>query len=190
MGAGSMFGAIAGSLLTRHLGKIVTNPINMRVYRNAIDFKLPERLRNKAIIKFFQVFGEEINELDKELAQMEEAAIRKETLDSVKGGAAATIIKEGFKDVKEGIGGAIQSIKPDWMGQQSSVNMPTQLPQTGETEVATAGFGGGTPAPGSMLGGTSQLNAPAAAALYTGDTDAALAAQYSASKGGLMSLRR
>jgi len=189
MGAGSMFGAIAGSLLTRHLGKIVTNPINMRVYRNAIDFKLPERLRNKAIIKFFQVFGEEINELDKELAQMEEAAIRKETLDSVKGGAAATIVKEGLKDVKEGIGGVIESIKPDWMGQQSRVQMPTQLPTTGETEVATAGFGGGTPAPGSILRGTSQLNAPAAQALYTGDTDAALAAQY-ASEGGLMSIRR
>jgi len=150
---------------------------------------LPERLRNKSIIKFFEVFGEEINELDKELAQMEEAAIRKETLDSVKGGAAATIVKEGLKDVKEGIGGVIESIKPDWMGQQSGAQMPTQLPQTGETEVATAGFGGGTPAPGSMLGGTSQLNAPAAAALYTGDTDAALAAQY-ASEGGLMSIRR
>jgi hypothetical protein len=58
---------------------------------------------------------------------------------------------------------------------------------------ATEGFGGGYAAPGSSLAMNTSMNPAAASALYTGDTDAALAAQYGggqqyAAEGGLMQM--
>ena len=58
---------------------------------------------------------------------------------------------------------------------------------------ATEGFGGGYATPGSSLAMNTSMNPDAAGALYTGDTDAALAAQYGggqqyAAEGGMMQM--
>ena len=58
---------------------------------------------------------------------------------------------------------------------------------------ATEGFGGGYAAPGSSLAMNTSMNPDAAGALYMGETDAALAAQYGggaqyAAEGGLMQM--
>jgi len=71
------------------------------------------------------------------------------------------------------------------IGPQSKANIPTAP--------ATAGFGTNVSAPGSSLAMNSNMNPAAAGALYAGDTDAALAAQYGggtqyAAAGGMMEM--
>ena len=71
------------------------------------------------------------------------------------------------------------------IGPQSKADIPTAP--------ATAGFGTNVSAPGSSLAMNTTMNPAAAGALYTGDTDAALAAQYGggtqyAAAGGMMEM--
>ena len=65
-------------------------------------------------------------------------------------------------------------------------NQPVQEDMVEETQMVSA-----APVAGSSLDTSDTLTPGAAQALYTGDTDAALAAQYgAAAQGGLMTLRR
>ena len=70
-------------------------------------------------------------------------------------------------------------------GPQSKADIPTAP--------ATEGFGTNVSAPGSSLAMNTTMNPAAAGALYAGDTDAALAAQYGggqqyAAAGGMMEM--
>ena len=80
----------------------------------------------------------------------------------------------------------------------NSDNMQPVVPQQQDTEVveeaevaSAAPMQYSSPVLGSSLDSSETLNPGAAQALYTGDTDSALAAQYGqAAQGGLMTLRR
>ena len=91
------------------------------------------------------------------------------------------IIEKGAVDY--GVDAAVEALEADEMSQATpQPNVP-----------ATAGFGGGNAAPGSSLAMNTSMNPDAAGALYMGDTDAALAAQYGggqqyAAEGGLMQM--
>ena len=179
-GTGLPVGVVLGTMLTRHFGKILTNPINMRVFKNAIDYKLPERARNAAIVRFFHLFRNELGDLDKELEQIEYQATQPP--------------QRSFVDrARENIGNMIEQVMPARQQPQAQVQPTMQAPpqqnipiggEIGETQLAAT-----APVAGSSLAGSDTLNPGAAQALYEGDTDAALAAQYAA-KGGLMTLRR
>jgi hypothetical protein len=85
--------------------------------------------------------------------------------------------------LNSGVDGAVEALEADEMSQAT--------PQP--TAPATAGFGGGNAAPGSSLAMNTSMNPDAAGALYMGDTDAALAAQYGggaqyAAEGGMMQM--
>ena len=183
-GSGIPLLAVAGTVLIRHLAKIISNPINMRVYKNAIDYKLPERARNAAMVRFFHVFRNEIEQIDKELEQMEYEATRPQ-------GVQPRGIVEGIKDrIVEGVSGAAQAIAP--ARPQPQANASPVIPQV-ETEVETTSVSN-NPVEGSSLAQSNVLTPGAAQALYTGDTDAALAAQFNqptmAAEGGLISLKK
>jgi len=98
-----------------------------------------------------------------------------------------------FEGVQENIGNKIQNLLPR---KESSLQTPTMAPMAPnqpvqeemmeETQMVSA-----APVAGSSLDTSDTLTPGAAQALYTGDTDAALAAQYgAAAQGGLMTLRR
>ena len=152
----------------------------MRVFKNAIDYKLPERARNAAIVRFFHLFRNELGDLDKELEQIEYQATQPP--------------QRSFVDrARENIGNMIEQVMPARQQPQAQVQPTMQAPpqqnipiggEIGETQLAAT-----APVAGSSLAGSDTLNPGAAQALYEGDTDAALAAQYAA-KGGLMTLRR
>ena len=89
------------------------------------------------------------------------------------------ILEKGAFDY--GVDAATEALEADEMSQA------TPQPKVPATE----GFGGGYAAPGSSLAMNTNMNPDAAGALYMGDTDAALAAQYGggsqyAAEGGLM----
>jgi len=179
-GSGIPIGVVLGTLLTRHFGKIMTNPINMRVFKNAIDYKLPERARNAAMVRLFHAFRNEVEDIDKELEQLEYQSIQP--------------AQRSFTDkATENIGNIIEKVMPTRLQPQAQVQPTIQAPpqqvmptggDAGETQLAST-----APVAGSSLSESETLNPGAAQALYEGDTDAALAAQYAAG-GGLMTLRK
>lgn len=178
---------LMGTLLMRAGGKVLTNPLNMRVFKNAIDYKLPERARNAAIIRMFNLFKPEIEQIDQELEALEREALRPSKRRSF------------IEGVQENIGNKINNLIPSTMQNQSNAQpvQPTvpQGPEVMEeqtTEMASAApVQSMAPVLGSSLDSSETLNPGAAQALYTGDTDSALAAQYGqAAQGGLMTLRK
>ena len=183
---------LMGTILTRAGGKVLTNPLNMRVFKNAIDYKLPERARNAAIVKMFNLFKPEIEQIDQELEALEIESMRPSKRRSF------------YEGVKENIGNKINEVMPKF-GDQSNAQpvQPVQptVPQgpavmeEQSTEMASAAPAQSmAPVAGSSLDFSSTLNPGAAQALYQGDTDGALAEQYgntqTAAQGGLMTLRR
>jgi hypothetical protein len=183
-GSGIPIGVLLGTILTRHLGKIMTNPINMRVYKNAIDYKLPERARNAAMVRLFHIFRNEIEQIDKELEQMEYEATRPAQ-------ERPRTIMEGIRDrITEGVSGAAEMIMPSRPQPQADASpVIPDIPVERETTSVN-----NNPVEGSSLAQSNVLTPGAAQALYTGDTDAALAAQFNkptmAAKGGLISLKK
>ena len=183
-GSGIPIGVLLGTILTRHLGKIMTNPINMRVYKNAIDYKLPERARNAAMVRLFHIFRNEIEQIDKELEAMEYEATRPAQ-------ERPRTIMEGIRDrITEGVSGAAEMIMPSRPQPQADASpVIPDIPVERETTSVN-----NNPVEGSSLAQSNVLTPGAAQALYTGDTDAALAAQFNtptmAAEGGLISLKK
>ena len=195
-GGGGFFGGTGlglvflGTLLTRAGGKVLTNPLNMRVFKNAIDYKLPERARNAAMIKMFNLFKPEIEQIDQELEALEIESMRPSKRRSF------------YEGVKENIGNKINEIMPNFNQDQANAQPVQQtVPQGPEvieeqsTQMASAApVQSMAPVSGSSLDSSTTLNPGAAQALYQGDTDGALAEQYgntqTAAQGGLMTLRK
>ena len=180
---------LVGTLLTRAGGKVLTNPLNMRVVKNAIDYKLPERARNAAIVKMFNLFKPEIEQIDQELEALEMESMRPSKRRSF------------YEGVKENIGNKINEVMPNFGDQSNAQPVQPTVPQgpsvieEQSTEMASAApVQSMAPVAGSSLDYSNTLNPGAAQALYQGDTDGALAEQYgntqTASQGGLMTLRR
>ena len=132
------------------------------------------------MVRLFHAFRNEVEDIDKELEQLEYQSTQP--------------TQRSFTDrAAENIGNVIQKIMPTRSEPQAQVQPTIQAPPQQVTP--TGGDVGGTqlastaPVAGSSLAESDTLNPGAAQALYEGDTDAALAAQYAAS-GGLMTLRK
>ena len=194
-------GMRTGAFTLRYGGKIMTNPVNMRVYRNAIDTNLPESVRALNLSRLFTYMPEEWESFDQDLRELENAqkqlGDRKANMQMVdKWSNRAVDFGERIVNTAYDVGkGMLEGDTPYVPKFMEPTNVPfdylkrdepaTQQPiYADEAEgVDTPGYGGVT---GSSIYNNPTLNPGAAGNLYAGGLDAALAAQYGGQKDGGM----
>jgi len=183
----------------RYMAGVLTNPVSMRVYMNTIDDTLPEALRLLNFTKLVRMFPEEWQDFDKELAELEGEQRYFDNTKKIE--QAPNEIKEATQGVKDMImkGGAnvlegldaIEPTGPEMIDKY--LNPPNEGGFADEAVDLIPGDElSSNRLTGSSLTGSNVMNTAAAQALYTGNTDAALAynagqPQYAA-EGGLMQL--
>ena len=196
---GQWFWPLMGAFALRYGGKIMTNPVNMRVYRNAIDTNLPESVRALNLSRLFTYMPEEWESFDQDLAELESA--QKQLGD--KNANMQMVDKWSNRAVDFGeriVNTAYDVGKKVFEGDTPYVPKfmePTNVPfdylkrdepaiqqpiYADEAEgVDTPGYGGVT---GSSIYNNPTMNPGAAGNLYAGGLDSALAAQYGGQKDG------
>jgi len=222
----AMHHAIIGSLLLRHGGKILTNPINLRAantilratdedvariwnpltYHRVVTGKrygtAPKAIAFKnALHTIGANFNGDLEELDKTISDSLNQQSMREQLNKVRPQTGKEEMREKiniFEKMKQAAQ-AKQGIREESLA--PAVTGATDVASTSPTSVdTTAGntFGGG--ATGSSIAQNQTMNPSAAASLYAGNTDAALANQFGvpnapvnqmprmAAKGGIISL--
>ena len=190
LAAPGMTKVLAFALMGRYGMKIFTNPINMKAFHKILDPSLPvtSKAWQSAAMIIGQNFRSELEDLDLTLAELEGRQKRKERNEGVNSrinNEAETLKgKTGtaWGDMKNKINEKIdkeqlqkkifENLKPSGAVENQSA-LPSPTVQT--TDVANVG---GSPVAGSSLAGSNVLNPGASAALYTGNTDMALANQY------------
>jgi len=210
-GAGAMLGStlfstVMFSLIARQTGKVLTNPVNMKAFKYLMDPSNPKNsiAAARALETIGLNFKQDLDDLDRTLASIEAEQLRSNDFQNLKTqfeAGAPTGNQDQINQMKEKINEVQkqrefnkfreQSIPPTVVGANAAPTSPT----------STAG----SPVVGSSIAGNQTLNPAAAASLYTGNTDAALANQYAggafgapqgatqqmprmASKGGIISL--
>ena len=201
IGIGPMMASVA-AFLVNYGGKILTNPVSIRVLKNLTDVNLPSTIRQANFARLVRMYPEEFAAFDADLAEMEQ--IQKEynknakintQLKSTKQSfveGATDILKQGAETAGE-LPGMIYNSPLNPSIKDLIPNAPQQAPSQFAPEAADA-----TPSAydsasaGRVINQNPNFNPAAAGALYTGNTDAALAAQYGgtqyAAGGGLMEL--
>ena len=195
-GAGLAAGAIgmgwmpaAGiAWLVNYGGRILTNPPSLRVFMNMMDANIPETIRMANFARLVRMYPEEWMEFDRDLAEMEKAQRQlntqtqaaqhsKSTMGKLaeQVNKAATSIKEGVDKVSPWVDKANPSLyealteekdeTPD-PGLDDSMYAP-QAPLSYDSSKV-----------GSSITNNPVMNPAAAASLYAGSTDQALANQY------------
>jgi hypothetical protein len=201
----SLMGTVMFSLIARQTGKILTNPVNMKAFQYLLN---PNNPKNSIMAaRMAEVIGlnfkKDLDDLDRTLASVESEQLRKNDFQDLKSNINPPLTQSEeminkFQEQKEKINQQRefnklreQSIPPTVVGANAAPTSPT----------STAG----SPVVGSSIAGSNELNPAAAAALYSGNTDAALANQYAggafgnpnapvqqmprmAAKGGIISL--
>jgi hypothetical protein len=199
----AMLGPIVASVtafLVNYGGKVLTNPVAIKVLKNLTDENLPSTIRQANFARLVRMYPEEFAAYDADLAEMEQ--VQKEYNRNSRVAQNAKSIRS---KVMEGVGDVIKQA-PSVPGKifNSPLNpnvldlLPNQSPPTGVPEFAPeapdASVGGyDSASAGSVINRNQNFNPAAAGALYTGNTDAALAAQYGggtqyAAGGGLMEM--
>ena len=201
IGIGPMMASVA-AFLVNYGGKILTNPVSIRVLKNLTDVNLPSTIRQANFARLVRMYPEEFAAFDADLAEMEQiqkeynknAKINtqmKSTKESFMEGAT-DILKQGAETAGE-LPGMIYNSPLNPSIKDLIPSAPQQAPSQFAPEAADA-----TPSAydsasaGRVINQNPNFNPAAAGALYTGNTDAALAAQYGgtqyAAGGGLMEL--
>jgi hypothetical protein len=188
--AGGPLLAMASFFGLRYLGKVVTNPIRMRNWKNAMDDTLPEVLRLRNFERLIQAMPDEYEEWQVSLRDMENANKRQNLINQNKRstmGIVDEITDNVIPQALSNVGRAVEAT-PAWakdtgaMGDAMGWNQPP-ADMAQEAPVATGGS-----ELGSSITGSGVMNPGAAANLYTGNTDAALASQYGGyNQGGIVS---
>jgi hypothetical protein len=199
IGVGPFMASVA-AFLVNYGGKVLTNPVAIRVLKNLTDVNLPSTIRQANFARLVRMYPEEFAAYDADLAEMEQ--VQKEYN---RNSRIAQSAKSTRQNVMEGVGEAIQQA-PSIPGKifNSPLNpkvldlLPNQSPPSGAPQFAPeapdASVGGyDSASAGSVINRNQNFNPAAAGALYTGNTDAALAAQYGggtqyAAGGGLMEM--
>jgi len=201
IGIGPMMASVA-AFLVNYGGKILTNRVAIRVLKNLTDVNLPSTIRQANFARLVRMYPEEFAAFDADLAEMEQ--IQKEynknakintQLKSTKQSfveGATDILKKGAETAGE-LPGMIYDSPLNPSIKDLIPSAPQQAPSQFAPEAADA-----TPSAydsasaGRVINQNPNFNPAAAGALYTGNTDAALAAQYGgtqyAAGGGLMEL--
>jgi len=192
---------IALTFLANHGGKVLTRPVAMRVFKNALDSNLPETIRLANWNRFVRMFPEEFTAFDADLKEMETKQRMFDQSGKRIQGASSTASR-----VKDAIVKNIPSMDDIKSAPQKIIDMPLNtpnllqtrdkvpVPQGADAPYADEAAGSyDTSQAGSSIMNSQTMNPGAAQALYTGNTDAALAAQYGggtqyAAGGGLMEM--
>ena len=201
IGIGPMMASVA-AFLVNYGGKILTNPVSIRVLKNLADVNLPSTIRQANFARLVRMYPEEFAAFDADLAEMEQ--IQKEynknakintQLKSTKQSfieGAGDVLRKGAETAGELPGMIYNSPLNPKIGDifvQPPAAAPTQFaPEAADASVA----GYDSASAGRVINQNQNFNPAAAGALYTGNTDAAIAAQYGgtqyAAGGGLMEL--
>jgi hypothetical protein len=200
------------AFLVNYGGKILTNPVSIRVLKNLTDVNLPSTIRQANFARLVRMYPEEFAAFDADLAEMEQIqkeynknakintqmkSVRGQIAEDVSNVASQTFgkivnpidtIREGFGLIKKGA---------DLDPTPSVLSPKFNAPPAGSVDFAPEATDA-TPSAydsasaGRVINQNPNFNPAAAGALYTGNTDAALAAQYGgtqyAAGGGLMEL--
>jgi len=201
IGIGPMMASVA-AFLVNYGGKILTNPVSIRVLKNLTDVNLPSTIRQANFARLVRMYPEEFAAFDADLAEMEQiqkeynknAKINtqmKSTKQSFVEGAT-DILKKGAETAGE-LPGMIYNSPLNPSIKDVIPSAPQQAPTQFAPEAADASVTGyDSASAGRVINQNQNFNPAAAGALYTGNTDAAIAAQYGgtqyAAGGGLMEL--
>ena len=208
IGAWSM---LAATWLLNYGGRTLTRPPAIKVMKNIWDANLPETVRLANIFRLVRMYPEEWMEFDKDLTEMETQQrmyeksnqlsqksqgtaekIKESLLENVVGPAIRTgqeVVNDPFGTLKEGIKKSTEIPgNESILRQLMQDDAPVPADPSGEVPYSS-GYGG----TGSSIMSNPNMNPAAAASLYQGDTDAALANQFGggtqyAAGGGLMEL--
>jgi hypothetical protein len=174
----SLFSTVMFALIARQIGKVLTNPVNLKAFQYLLN---PANPRNSiAAARALEVIGlnfkKDLDDLDRTLASIESEQLMKNDWQNLKSNVSQPMTNNEeminkFQEQKEKINQQRefnklreQSIPPTVVGANAAPTSPT----------STAG----SPVVGSSIAGNQTLNPAAAASLYAGNTDAALANQY------------
>ena len=204
LGAGSVatvgvIPTLAAVFIANHGGKLMTRPVAQRVLKNALDKNLPETMNLANWYRFVRMFPDEWMAFDADLKEME----TQQRMFDQSGKRIQNANTIGSK-IKNAIVENLPSMEDIKNAPQNIIDSPYNTPNLLQSEkvvppVEDSSYATEAPASydmsqlGSSIMNSQTMNPGAAQALYTGNTDAALAAQYGgdtqyAAGGGLMEL--
>ena len=169
-------------------GRVLTNPVSMRVWMNMMDANLPETVRVANFVRFVRMYPEEWMDFDQDLAELEMAQRKfnkvkkadqynKSTMGQIKEriGNIPPALKKGYEQYDK----VDEFINPNYFN-LTNPDTPPEEP-LGLEDTMYAPYAEGeydSSRVGSSITQSPTMKPAAAASLYAGDTDAALANQY------------
>jgi len=194
-GALSTFGAgwlIPAALAygVRYMGGIITSPPSLRAYRNILDDTLPEQVRLANFARLVRLRPEEWQEFDRELAEIEKGQRYREQVGQTMAPArsALEVFGEAGKDLLDKGKGIVEDTMGT-PGQSPAMNILDRIQNPPQQD--SNYFADEVSSIGSSILQSPNMNPAAAASLYEGNLDQALAnrvAPRMAAKGGIISL--
>jgi hypothetical protein len=173
--------------LVNYGGRVLTNPVSMRVWMNMMDANLPETVRVANFVRFVRMYPEEWMDFDKDLAELEIAQRKfnrvqktnqesKSTMGKIKNiiGSTPSVLKKGYDRYDK----VDEFINPNYFNLTNPDNPPNNDPGLEDTMYAPRAAEYDTSRVGSSITNNPVMNPAAAASLYAGSTDQALANQY------------
>ena len=211
----SMIYAVAFSLLARQGGKILTNPINLkavnqilkatdediaRIWNPFTYHKYGSAPKALAVKNALETIGANFNgELEEFQLQTQDALNSQRKRDQINSykepeATGQEVLQEKMNifdkmkqaaQAKQGI--REESLAPPVTDVTENISVASSSPMSASTSTGNT-FGGG--ATGSSIGGSATMNPGAAASLYSGNTDAALANQFGTPTSGANQMPR
>jgi len=199
----------AAAFLINYGGKVLTNPVSHRVLKNMVDANLPETIRLANFARLVRMYPEEwiafdrdLHELEQDQKQFDQSGQRFQQAQTLNEKAKDALLTTGAKvgeaimNPLDTLGAGYDAIKKGAdIDPTPSILSPKFGAPEGAVDYAPEAAGGAydTSRVGSSIMNNPTMNPAAAGALYTGNTDAALAAQYGggtqyAAGGGLMEM--
>ena len=189
-----IFKTVLFSLIARQVGKVFTNPVNMKAFQYVLN---PNNARNSvAYARAMEVIGlnfkKDLDDLDRTLASVESEQLMKNDFQNLKQEINPTNTinddtREKFQQQRENLEKMKQQREFNKFREQSiqpTVVGANNVSPTSPTSTA------GSPVVGSSIATNTTMNPMAAANLYTGNTDAALAAQFGTPQGATQAMPR
>ena len=179
----------------RYMGKIMTNPVTLNVYKNILDSTLPEQTLLSNFARLVRLMPEEWKEFDRELAEVENDQRYRETVGKQVAQPMTLYeqIKEAGANVADTTGNILDKTKGLGYGTESpALDILDKIKEPAPAESIFADEAAfDSSSVGSSIMNNPIMNPSAAASLYEGDLDQALANQAAprmAAKGGIISL--
>jgi hypothetical protein len=174
----------------RYMGGIITSPPSLRAYRNILDDTLPEQVRLANFVRLVRLRPEEWQEFDRELAEIEKGQRYREQVGQSMAPAKSAL--ETFGEAGKQILETGKGIVEDTMGTPGTspaMNILDRIQSPPQPD--SNYFADEVTSIGSSILQNPNMNPAAAASLYEGNLDQALAnrvAPRMAARGGIISL--